>query len=94
MGITDIQSEATLRQRMDNHAKEFLPVVEKASRDFLKNIQPELKPLNTGHIPLDADVTPMDNSGSAIQRTSTHGMCVKVRRFSSRSAVANATRAS
>ena len=38
MGITDILSEATLRQRMDNHAKAFLPVVEKASRDFLKNI--------------------------------------------------------
>ena len=64
MGITDIPSEATLRQRMDNHVKAFLPVVEKASRDFLKNIQPELKPLDTGHIPLDADVTPMDNSGT------------------------------
>ena len=64
MEITNIPSEATLRQRMDNHAKEFLPVVEKASRDFLKNIQPELKPLDTGHIPLDADVTPMDNSGT------------------------------
>lgn len=64
MEITDIPSEATLRQRMDNHAREFLPVVEKASRDFLKNIQPELKPLDTGHIPLDADVTPMDNSGT------------------------------
>ena len=64
MGITDIPSEATLRQRMDNHAKAFLPVVEKASQDFLKNIQPELKPLDTGHISLDADVTPMDNSGT------------------------------
>ena len=49
---------------MDNHAKAFLPVVEKASQDFLKNIQPELKPLDTGHIPLDADVAPMDNSGT------------------------------
>ena len=64
MGITDIPSEAMLRQRMDNHAKAFLPVVEKASQDFLKNIQPELKPLDTGHILLDADVTPMDNSGT------------------------------
>ena len=41
---------------MDNHAKAFLPVVEKASLDFLKNIQPELKPLDIGHIRLDADV--------------------------------------
>jgi len=64
MAIDDIPSEATLRQRMDNHAKAFLPLVENASRDFLKNIRPELKPLTTGHVPLDADVTPMDNSGS------------------------------
>ena len=64
MGIKDIPSEATLRQRMDNHAKAFLPIVEKASRDFLINIRPTLTPLYTGHIPLDADVTPMDNTGS------------------------------
>uniref|UniRef100_UPI003AF7B7E5 IS1380 family transposase n=1 Tax=Thiolapillus sp. TaxID=2017437 RepID=UPI003AF7B7E5 len=31
---------------------------------FLSNIQPALRPLSTGHIPVDADVTPMDNSGS------------------------------
>jgi len=64
LGIGDIPSEATLRQRMDNHAKAFLPIVEKASRDFLATIQPTLNPLGTGHVPLDADVTPMDNSGS------------------------------
>lgn len=64
MDIGDIPSEATLRQRMDNHAEAFLPVIEKASRDFLIHIQPELESLKTGHIPLDADVTPMDNSGS------------------------------
>lgn len=62
--INDIPCEATLRQRMDNHADKFLPIVEKASRDFLCNIQPTLRPLSTGHIPIDADVTPMDNSGS------------------------------
>jgi hypothetical protein len=64
MGLDDIPSEATLRQRMDHHAKVFLPIIEKASRDFLQNIQPAFEPLSTGHIPLDADVTPMDNSGS------------------------------
>lgn len=64
MGVDDISSEATLRQRMDNHALTFLPIIEKASRDFLQNIQPAFEPLSTGHIPLDADVTPMDNSGS------------------------------
>jgi len=64
MNISDIPGEATLRQRLDRHARVFLPIVEKASRDFLSNIQPTLEPLATGHIPLDADVTPMDNSGS------------------------------
>ncbi len=64
MDIDEIPGEATLRQRMDKHAISFLPIVEKASRDFLSNIQPALRPLSTGHIPVDADVTPMDNSGS------------------------------
>ena len=49
---------------MDKHAIRFLPIVEKASRDFLSSIQPALRPLSTGHIPVDADVTPIDNSGS------------------------------
>lgn len=64
LGLNAIPSEATLRQRMDNHAKAFLPIVNKASLDFLRAIQPTLSPLHTGHIPLDADVTPMDNGGS------------------------------
>ena len=64
MDIDEIPGEATLRQRMDKHAISFLPIVEKASRDFLSNIQPALRPLSTGHIPIDADVTLMDNSGS------------------------------
>lgn len=39
-------------------------VVERASIDFLCQNKPELTPVFTGHLPLDADVTPMDNSGS------------------------------
>ena len=64
LGIKALPSEATLRQRMDSYAVEYLPVIEKASRDFLKSIRPDLKPLYTGHVPLDGDVTIMDNSGS------------------------------
>jgi len=64
MDINDIPCEAALRQRMDKHATTFLPVVEKASRDFLTCITPSLEPLSTGHVPIDADVTPMDNSGT------------------------------
>ena len=62
LDVDEIPSEATLRQRMDRYATKFLPIVKKASWDFLKNSRPEFKPLSTGHIPLDADVTPMDNS--------------------------------
>ena len=65
MDIHDIPPcEATLRQRMDKHAGQFLPIVEKARCDFLANVQPTRSPLSTGHIPIDADVTPMDNSAS------------------------------
>jgi len=64
MDVKEIPLEATLRQRMDKHANKFLPIVEKASIDFLTHIRPTLEPLSTGHIPIDADVTPMDNSGS------------------------------
>lgn len=64
MGLDDIPGEATLRQRMDQQALSFLPIVERASIDFLCRIKPQLTPVFTGHLPLDADVTPMDNSGS------------------------------
>jgi len=64
MGLNNIPGEATQRQRMDQQANVFLPIVERASIDFLVQIRPELTPVFTGHCPLDADVTPMDNSGT------------------------------
>jgi hypothetical protein len=65
LNIKELPSEATLRQRMDHQALACLPLVIKASWDFLERSKPQLKPLDTGHVPIDADVTPMDNSGSA-----------------------------
>ena len=62
LNIKELPSEATLRQRMDQQAQSYLPIVVKASWAFLKRSKPKLEPLVTGHIPLDADVTPMDNS--------------------------------
>jgi len=64
LGIKTLPSAAILRQRLDSCAIEYLPVIGKASRDFLKSIRPDLKPVYTGHVPLDGDVTIMDNSGS------------------------------
>jgi hypothetical protein len=40
MDIHEIPCDATLRQRMDRLANTYLPIVEKASRDFPVNIQP------------------------------------------------------
>lgn len=62
MDIDQLPSEATLRQRMDGKATDFMPIMDKAIVDFLKNRAVALTPVSTGHIPVDADVTPLDNS--------------------------------
>ena len=62
LGVNQVPSAATLRQRMDKHAERFVPLLEKASVDFLTSINATITPLDTGHVALDADVTPMDNS--------------------------------
>lgn len=64
LGIERIPSEATLRQRMDQRTQDYLPVLTKANRDFLVRSRPTLSPVSTGHVPLDVDVTPFDNSAS------------------------------
>lgn len=65
LGIASLPSEATLRQRMDRYATEYLAVIEQGSWDFLKHLRPELEPLTSGHVPVDGDVTVLDNSGSS-----------------------------
>jgi hypothetical protein len=64
MSVNEIPCEVTLRQRMDKNTNAFLPILKTASIDFLTHINPTLTPTSSGHIPIDADVTPMDNSGS------------------------------
>lgn len=62
MGIDTIPSTETLRQRLDAQAKHLLPLVNEASIEFLANVGVRCTALATGHVPLDADVTPFDNS--------------------------------
>lgn len=62
LGIETVPSAVTVRQRLDEHAASFLPQVTEASVDFLVSVGAEPSALETGHVPLDADVTPMDNS--------------------------------
>lgn len=64
LGLNELPSEATLRQRMDRYASKYAPLVAQASWDFLKNTRVQFEPLSSGHIPVDGDATQMDNSGS------------------------------
>ena len=64
LGVSTVSSAATLRQRLDERATAFLPLVEEASVDFLLSVDVTPTVLDTGHVPLDADVTPFDNSNT------------------------------
>jgi len=70
LNIDTIPSAATLRQRMDARATEFLPLVDRSCVEFLKSVSAKLTALPMGHVPLDADVTPMDNSRTKKQGVS------------------------
>ncbi|MFP7754081.1 IS1380 family transposase [Thermodesulfobacteriota bacterium B35] len=64
LGITKVPSPERLRQRLDQEADNYREVAEKCSVSMLKKFGVHLTPLDTGHVPLDADVFPMDNSGT------------------------------
>ena len=64
LGITNIPSAERLRQRLDQEAETYLDIANTCSVAMLKNGKVQLTALDTGHIPLDVDVFPMDNSGT------------------------------
>jgi hypothetical protein len=70
LDITTVPSSATFRQRMDERAEAFLALVTEASTRFLCAAEATPSALATGHVPLDADVTPLDNSKTAKQGVS------------------------
>lgn len=70
LGITNVPSSERLRQRLDEEAENYLSVVQKCSVTMLKNGKAQLTALDTGHIPLDADVFPMDNSCTKKEKVS------------------------
>lgn len=70
LGITNVPSAERLRQRLDEHADQYLEVAQRCSVAMLKMGKAHLTPLDTGHIPLDADVFPMDNSGTKKEKVS------------------------
>lgn len=64
LNLESIPTADRLRQRMDHRAIDYLPAVVQAPIDFLESTQATVTPLPMGHVALDADVTPFDNSGS------------------------------
>ena len=64
LGIEKIPSSETMRQRMDGYAESFQEVINKCVVELLQRFGAKITPLATGHVPLDMDVFPMDNSGT------------------------------
>ena len=64
LGISKVPSISRLRQRMDEGAVVWLPVIERCSVDFMVNAKVPVTSLPTGHVAIDIDVFPMDNSGT------------------------------
>ena len=64
LGISTVPSVERLRQRLDENADALLPIIKDCSIVMLQNGKVPITGLDTGHIPLDADVFPMDNSNT------------------------------
>ena len=64
VGLKAFPSPVTVRQRIDEGADLYLPYVQKAAVDLLLSAKAPVTPLSTGHVALDADVTPLDNSNT------------------------------
>lgn len=64
MGLKNIPSAETLRQRLDEIAVEAEPVVSSTYTEFISRAKGRITPLASGYVPLDIDVFCMDNSGT------------------------------
>lgn len=63
MGISKkLPTEACVRTRMNKEAETLIPLINDENIEFIVNRKVTITPLYTGHIPLDIDVTPHDNS--------------------------------
>ncbi len=64
LGIGQVPSAARLRQRLDEHAQNLLPVMYENVIEFLVKAKVPVSELAMGYVALDIDVFPMDNSGT------------------------------
>jgi hypothetical protein len=64
LGLKEVPSEATLRQRLDETGLRARDAILAASAALLKKTAPKFSPCFGPYVPIDADVSPFDNSGS------------------------------
>ena len=62
LGIRQMPSAARLRQRFDEDAQGLIPLIDEANMAFIANVGAPITALFTGHVALDMDGFPMDNS--------------------------------
>jgi hypothetical protein len=70
LGNSHVPSESTMRQRMDDRAGAFLPVLSWASIELLQKLEVPVTPIDTGHVTVDIDSFAMDNSDSKKENSS------------------------
>jgi hypothetical protein len=64
LAIGQVPSAARLRQRMDTQAMGYARTIDQANQQFLVNVGVPVTPLSCGHVALDMDLFPLDNSGT------------------------------
>lgn len=64
LGIKQVASPETLRQRLDEIATIFQPIASSTYPEFIRNAKARVTPLEMGHVAVDMDVFCMDNSGT------------------------------
>jgi len=62
IGISHVPSSSRLRQRMDEQADDYRDVIDTAMMNFMIKANVPVTSLPSGHVVLDLDVFPMDNS--------------------------------
>jgi hypothetical protein len=70
LGLKEVPSEPTLRQRLEQHVQAFHTIVNGCVTEFLQKSGALFSALATGHVPLDIDVFTQDNSGTKKQGVS------------------------
>lgn len=64
LGIKQSPSAPRLRQRFDEEAEAIIPLIDAASTQFVASVNAPITALSSGHVALDMDVFPQDNSGT------------------------------